>query len=205
MGALDIVILLLLLMFAVVGFKQGIIKELVQLVGMIAILVISFLFKDKLGELMCLWLPFFNFIGTPITGLTSLNILIYQLLGFVTIFAVLYGVYSIILKVSGLFQKVVDWTIILLIPSKIGGFLIGAVEGYIIMFILLVMVMGFPAEISQHFRKSELVNTIVYKTPFLSEADGTLPLCSGLGSLPQRHVCTQESRDMSSMDTPSLF
>ena len=38
------------------------------------------------------------------------------------------------------------------------------------MFILLVMVMGFPAEISQHFRKSELVNTIVYKTPFLSEA-----------------------------------
>ena len=51
MGALDIVIILLLIMFAVVGWKQGIIKEVVQLVGMIIILVLSFNFKDELGNI----------------------------------------------------------------------------------------------------------------------------------------------------------
>ena len=47
MAAIDIVILLLLVMFGVVGWKQGIIKEAVQLVGMIIILVIAFMFKGE--------------------------------------------------------------------------------------------------------------------------------------------------------------
>ena len=61
MAAIDIVVLLLLVMFGVVGWKQGIIKEAVQLVGMIIILVIAFMFKGELGNIFCKWLPFFNF------------------------------------------------------------------------------------------------------------------------------------------------
>ena len=90
MTAIDIVIILLLVMFGVVGLKQGIIKEAVQLVGMIIILVIAFLFKSELGNIFCKWLPFFNFNGSPIEGMTALNILLYQVLGFVLIFTVLY-------------------------------------------------------------------------------------------------------------------
>lgn len=41
-------------------------------------------------------------------------------------------------------------------------------------------------------------------TLFSSEADGAPALCSGVGSLPQRHVCTQESRGVSPVATPSL-
>ena len=80
MGAIDIVIILLLIMFAVVGWKQGVIKEVVQLGGMVVILVISFMFKDELGNVFCKWLPFFDFTGSPVEGMVSLNILIYQLL-----------------------------------------------------------------------------------------------------------------------------
>jgi len=170
MGAIDIVILLLLIMFAVVGFKQGVIKEAVQLVGMLAILVISFLFKDELGNIFCKWLPFFEFTGTQVEGLVSLNILIYQLLGFAAIFLVLYAVYTIVLKISGIFQKIIDWTPIFLLPSKIGGLIIGVIEGYIIIFVLLLILLALPANVTKIYRNSTVVNTIVYKTPILSNA-----------------------------------
>ena len=170
MTAIDIVILLLLIMFGVVGWKQGIIKEAVQLIGMIIILVIAFMFKGELGNIFCKWLPFFNFNGSPIEGMTTLNILLYQVLGFVIIFTVLYAIYTIILKLSGVFQKILDWTIILLIPSKIGGLIIGLLEGYILLFVLLLIITGLPANYTSNFTNSNLVQTIVYKTPILSSA-----------------------------------
>ena len=170
MTAIDIVIILLLIMFGVVGWKQGIIKEAVQLIGMIIILVIAFMFKGELGNIFCKWLPFFNFNGSPLEGMTTLNILLYQVLGFVIIFTVLYAIYTIILKLSGVFQKILDWTIILLIPSKIGGLIIGLLEGYILLFVLLLIITGLPASYTSNFTNSSLVNTIVYKTPILSSA-----------------------------------
>ena len=170
MAAIDIVVLLLLVMFGVVGWKQGIIKEAVQLVGMIIILVIAFMFKGELGNIFCKWLPFFNFNGSPVEGMTTLNILLYQVLGFVIIFTVLYAIYTIILKLSGVFQKILDWTIILLIPSKIGGLIIGLLEGYILLFVLLLIITGLPANYTSNFTNSNLVQTIVYKTPILSSA-----------------------------------
>ena len=170
MTAIDIVVLLLLVMFGVVGWKQGIIKEAVQLVGMIIILVIAFMFKGELGNIFCKWLPFFNFNGSPIEGMTTLNILLYQVLGFVIIFTVLYAIYTIILKLSGVFQKILDWTIILLIPSNIGGLIIGLLEGYILLFVLLLIITGLPASYTSNFTNSNLVQTIVYKTPILSSA-----------------------------------
>ena len=170
MAAIDIVVLLLLVMFGVVGWKQGIIKEAVQLVGMIIILVIAFMFKGELGNIFCKWLPFFNFNGSPIEGMTTLNILLYQILGFVIIFTVLYAIYNIILKISGIFQKLVNWTIILLIPSKIGGLILGLLEGYVLIFVILLIITGLPASYTSNFTNSSLVKTIVYKTPILSSA-----------------------------------
>lgn len=170
MTAIDIVIILLLVMFGVVGWKQGIIKEAVQLIGMIVILVIAFMFKGELGNIFCKWLPFFNFSGSPLEGMTTLNILLYQVLGFVIIFTVLYAIYTIILKLSGVFQKILDWTIILLIPSKIGGLIIGLLEGYILLFVLLLIITGLPASYTSNFTNSNLVQTIVYNTPILSSA-----------------------------------
>ena len=59
MTAIDIVVLLLLVMFGVVGWKQGIIKEAVQLIGMIVILVIAYIFKGELGNIFCKFFIFF--------------------------------------------------------------------------------------------------------------------------------------------------
>lgn len=114
---IDIAIILMVIMFGIVGFKKGIIKEAVSLIGIILVFIISFYFKETIGNILCKFLPFFTFSG-PLKGLVSLNILIYQLIGFLIIYSILSGVYTLILKVSGIFQKLVNMTIVLILPSK---------------------------------------------------------------------------------------
>ena len=63
MNLLDIIIILLLLMCAIIGFKRGAIKEIVSLVGLIVVFIVSFSLKGVLGNLLCKWLPFFDFAG----------------------------------------------------------------------------------------------------------------------------------------------
>ena len=97
MTIIDIVVILVLIMFAIVGWKNGVIKEVVSLAGLVLIFVIAYTFKEEIGNTLCKYLPFFNFSGN-IEGLVSLNILIYHMFAFVIIFCILYTIYQIVLK-----------------------------------------------------------------------------------------------------------
>lgn len=166
MNIFDIGILVILIMFFIVGWKKGVIKETVSLVGLIVIFIVAFTFKEEIGNVLCKYLPFFTFEGN-IKGLVSLNILIYQMIGFIIIYSVLYAVYQIILKISGIFQKIVNWTLILALPSKLAGAIIGLVEGYLIVFALLLVAIV-PLKDHELIRESKLTNFVVYKTPIIS-------------------------------------
>ena len=63
MNILDVAIVLGLAMSAIIGFKRGAIKEIVSLIGIIVVFIIAFSFKGVLGNVLCKWLPFFNFAG----------------------------------------------------------------------------------------------------------------------------------------------
>ena len=169
MNIFDIAIILLLLMFGVVGFKKGVVKETVSLVGIILVFIIAFALKGYVGNLLCKYLPFFTFSGT-LKGVVTLNILMYQIIGFFLVYSILYSVYTIIVKVSGIFQKIVNMTIVLIIPSKIIGFIIGIIEGYIILFIVL-LTFSIPLKNNDLFTESKMVNKILYETPILSRSN----------------------------------
>ena len=166
MNIFDIGIILLLIMFAIVGWKQGIIKETISLVGLIIIFIVAFTFKEEIGNVLCKYLPFFEFSGN-LKGLVSLNILIYQMFGFIMIYSVLYAIYQIVLKISGIFQKIINWTLILAFPSKMGGALIGLLEGYIIAFAVLLVAIV-PLKDFAIIKESKMTNFIIEKTPILS-------------------------------------
>lgn len=166
MNIVDIGIILVLIIFAIAGWKKGVIKETVSLVGLVLIFVIAYTFKEELGNTMCKFLPFLKFSGN-IKGLVSLNILIYQMIAFLIILSVLYTIYQIILKISGLLQKVVNFTIILALPSKIGGAIVGFLEGYLIIFALLMLAL-IPMKDIPMISESNLINSIVHKTPIIS-------------------------------------
>ena len=93
--------------------------------------------------------------------------MIYQLLAFIIILVLLLSVYGILTSVSGLIQKLVNATIILKLPSAIGGFIVGIIEGYLFAFLILLFLV-LPFQNFKMFTDSSLVNTVVYKTPILS-------------------------------------
>ena len=72
----DAIIILLILMGGIVGYKNGFIKEGMQFVGMLFIVIVSFLLKDSLMVLLYENLPFFNFFGF-IKGISAINILFF--------------------------------------------------------------------------------------------------------------------------------
>ena len=166
MSLLDIIIVLVLAMSAIIGFKRGAIKEVVSLVGIIIVFVVSFSLKGVIGNVLCKWLPFFNFAGN-FEGVTVLNILLYQLLAFLIIYSLLFSVYMIVLKVSGVVQKLVHMTVILWLPSKLIGAVVAFVTGYVMVFVVLLALL-IPLKNTDFFLESKFANYIVYDTPILA-------------------------------------
>ena len=172
MNIFDIGIILFIIMSMIVCAKKGLIKSAVSLVGIILVFIIALTFKEQLGNFLCKYLPFFNFSGN-LEGLVSINILIYQLLAFIIIIAILLSIYALIMSISGLLQKIVNATIILKLPSAIAGSIIGLIEGYILTFIILLLLV-LPCKNFDLFNDSKLVNTILYKTPIISEKSSNI-------------------------------
>ncbi|MDO5003091.1 MAG: CvpA family protein [bacterium] len=162
MNIFDIVIILLILLSGVTGLKQGLLKSGINLIGTILIYIIAFKMKDSIGLFLCKVCPFFKF-----NGYITLNILVYQLIAFVLIASILFSVFAIVLKLTGIVQKLVDLTVILTIPSKIGGFIIGLLEGYVVMFII-ILILSVPLRNVELFSQSKLVDKMINNTPILS-------------------------------------
>lgn len=166
MNIFDIAIILLIILSAISGFKQGVLKSGVKLIGTILVYIIAFSLKDKIGILLCKIFPFFE-----LDGLVTLNILIYQLIAFILIASVLFGIFGLIMKLTGIIQKIVDLTIILTIPSKILGAVIGLIEGYVVLFIILV-VLSIPLRNVEIFQESKLANKMINDSPILTKSLG---------------------------------
>lgn len=164
----DVGIILLLIMFLIVGFKNGVIRETFALIGIIAVFILSFVFKGLLGNLMCIILPFFKLSGV-IEGFSVINILIYQIIAFMLVFAILLTIYEIFLKISKFIQKLVNLTIILILPSKLLGAVVSLIKGVIVLFVVFIVLM-IPLKNSELFTGSTMVNQILYNTPILSQS-----------------------------------
>ena len=166
MNVLDIGILLIFISFLAIGSKNGVIREAVNFVGMILVFIISYSVKGIVGHYLCIYFPFLPLKGA-LEGLTTFNIFIYEIIAFIVTFGILLGIYAIIVKGSELLQKLLNMTIILIIPSKILGAIISGIKCWVLMFVVLLAV-SIPLGSKEIFQDSTLANTIIYKTPFLS-------------------------------------
>ena len=168
----SIVIVLLILLCGVLGSKRGILKELVIIVGTIVVFALSFFLKDFIAEIFCTYLPFFNF-KIPLGNLISLNIIFYQLIAFLILVILFRLILQILIDVTGIFSKIINATIILALPNKLLGFVVGLLEGYILMFIIL-NVIAIPLSGSELFMESKVRHFIVNDTPVLKDSLGGL-------------------------------
>lgn len=164
----DILIIIFILIGAFIGFKQGFTRSIVKFFGMSIVLTLSFILKNPVSEMLMNSMPFFPF-GGVIKGVTALNILLYEVVAFSLVFSILMIALKILSITTNIFEKVLNFTIILGIPSKILGLIVGAIKNYIIVF----FVMYFLA--LPNFSDISLVNNSKLKEPILRDT----PVLSG--------------------------
>lgn len=171
MNILDAIIIVFLLIGALAGFRRGLIKQAVLLVGLIACLILSFYIRVPVSTFMYKNLPFINF-GGIFQGISVLNILLYEVIAFLLVFSVLYLVLRVLLGISGLIEKLLRATIILGFFSRIGGMIVGAIESYVIIFIIL-FVANLPFLDIRGLENSKFADKILTNTPVLSDMTGS--------------------------------
>lgn len=168
MNILDAVIITILIVGVLGGMSRGLIKQAVLLIGLVVCLVLAFSLRTPIATFMYEYLPFFKF-GGLFSGVSIINILLYELIAFLIIFSVLYLVLRILLKITGIIEKILDMTIILGFFSKIGGGIVGFIEAYIIVFVFL-FVCCQPFIRVTGLDNSKVANYILDKTPIMSPA-----------------------------------
>lgn len=161
----DSILILFLLLGAVLGFKKGAIKSLVALIGTIVVVVVAYYLKNPIAELLFDYCPFLKF-GGAWTGLVTLNILLYEAIAYLLVFVLLSSILSLLIKVSGILETILKMTIILGIPSKIIGAVLGFLEALVFSFIVLFILLQFNAT-SKMVSDSTLARSIIDKTPII--------------------------------------
>lgn len=166
MNIIDVIILLIIIIFALIGFKRGFLHSTVVFVGTILVVVLSFIFKNYISIILYENLPFFRLWGL-FKNISVINILLYEVLAFIIVAIVLTILLKIIIVISKIIEKILKFTIILGIPSKIAGAVVGAIEGYVIAFAF-IYILTLPIFNVKELEDSKYSNKMLTETPVLS-------------------------------------
>ena len=165
MSVVDIIIIIFLIFGALLGFKRGFTRQLVSFIGMFAIIILSFILKNPVSVILYKNLPFFNF--SLLKDLTILNIFLYECIAFLILLFIFTIIFKILLTITKLFEKLLNMTIILGIPSKILGTILGIIQNITIVFIFM-YVLNLPMFEENLVSNSKLGNGILNNTPILT-------------------------------------
>ena len=166
MFLVDIIIVIFLALCFLLGFKRGVLTELLSLVGVIAIAVLSYFLKNPISVFLYKYLPFFKF-DFILKGAVIFNILLYEIIAFLLVFSILFVLFQLLLNLTKVIDKILAMSIIFTLPSKILGGIIGIIKGSIILFIILCIlsIPMMPFDVS----KSKIGSFMLDNTPLLKD------------------------------------
>ena len=204
MNITDILIIVFILLGAVVGFKRGFTSSLVNFIGVILVVVIAYFLKNPVGDFLMSFCPFFDF-GGIIKGVTVLNIAVYQIIAFILVFSILMIGLKLLLMATGILETILKFTIVLGIPSKILGAIVGLIENYIIVFFVLYL-LSMPNFLEVGFiKESKYREPILKNTPILSGvAESTLEVLDEFKGLTDKYEQSENSNEFN-LETLDLF
>ena len=165
MNILDIGIIIFIIFGGILGLKRGFTKELVEAIGFIVVIVLAYFLKNPLSVLMYEYLPFFKF--GLLKNVEIFNILIYEVIAFLICIIILSAILKVILLATSIFEKILNTTIILGIPSKIAGAFVGLIHHFIVSFVILYILSIFCFDVD-FVNESKLKDKILNNTPLMS-------------------------------------
>lgn len=166
MTILDIAIIFFVLLGAFIGYKQGAITSILNMVGTLLIFIISFYLKGPVSMILFEAFPF-NIQTGIFAGISSINFLLYEGIAFIICEIVLSLIFKIVLRVTKVFNKIVNKLVILAIPNKIIGAAFGALRYFIFGFFILFVCSLIPYT-SKYIKDSKFSLNILNNTPILT-------------------------------------
>ncbi len=165
---LDIILIIILLFGIAVGLRRGFILQLIHMTGFLVAFIAAANYYDTIAPKLELWIPFpSSGEGSVSTlfGTAGLDKAYYNAIAFIIIFA---GVKILFHLIGSMLDFIAQFPIIKQL-NRWGGGLLGFLENYLIIFILLYIAALVPvASIQKHLEGSVLADLIVNHTPFLS-------------------------------------
>lgn len=166
MNLVDVIIILVIGLGAVLGFKRGVFKQAVESLGGLAALILSLIFMRPLAMFLIDIGPTFNFRGM-LSEISSINVLAYNFIAFLILIIIFSILLRILLIVADAIERVLKATILLAIPSKILGAILGMFEHYLLVFILL-FILTLPIFNFRIINEAGLTSRILGGTPIVS-------------------------------------
>ncbi len=196
----DIIIILFILLGAFVGFKRGFFSELVNVLGFIVAIICAFIFKNPISLFLYDHLPFFSF-GGILKGVTAINILLYEVIAFLLTLTICLIVLKILKIFTRIFEKFLDATIILGIPSKIFGAILGAIEWIIISFAIM-FVISLPIFNNRFVFESRIYDIMLKESAkYSKQINNTLEVFKEIDNLKEAY---KNNEDKNSFNLDSL-
>ena len=166
MVVLDIIIVLFILLGAFIGYKQGAITSVLNMVGTLIVFVLSYYLKGPVSMILFEAFPF-NVQSGIFEGISSINFLLYEGIAFIICEIVLSIIFGILIRVTKVFNRIVNKIIILAIPNKIIGAVFGTLRSFIFIFFLLFICSLIPYT-SKFVKCSSFSMGILNNTPILT-------------------------------------
>ncbi|MGR3765291.1 CvpA family protein [Rossellomorea sp. NS-SX7] len=167
---LDLVLLIILLAGFFTGLQRGFILQAVHMTGFIISFIVAYIYYDQLAPKLTLWIPY------PVLDEQSKLNMIFEMTNMdqayyrVIAFAMIFFAVKIIVHVFGSMLDFVAHLPILKQLNVIGGGLLGLIETYLIIFILLFIAVLLPIDTVQSFiNDSFIAQAMVKHTPVFSE------------------------------------
>ena len=167
---LDLAVLIILCFGFLMGLRRGFILQLIHVTGFIIASIIAYLYYDQLAPKLTLWVPYPN-MGTNLTlpslfDHVNLEDAYYRAIAFVVIF---FAVKMLLQIIGSMLDFVAQIPVLKQLNIWAGGVL-GFIEVYLIMFILLFIAALLPVEsIQGPLTDSILVEFMIKHTPILSQ------------------------------------
>lgn len=187
MNIVDIIIIVSIVLGVLIGFVRGFFKETVIFIGTILVVVLAFVLKNPLSLILYKNLPFFKFKGI-FEGISTLNILLYEILAFIIALAILSIALTIIIKISGIIEKILKLTIVLALPSKLLGAIVGFIQSIVVLYVFLFL-LSLPILRVPYIKDSKYAQMILEKTPVISKVtDGLVKTFNEISDFADKNI-----------------
>ncbi|MGN1402546.1 MAG: CvpA family protein [Bacillus sp. (in: firmicutes)] len=166
---LDIGLLVLFLLGVAVGLRRGFILQVIHMTGFIVAFVVAVLYYDSLAPKLELWVPFPGGEASTVTmlfGTIGLDKAFYNAIAFLAIFFAV----KIVWQLFGSMLDFIAQFPILKQLNRWGGGILGLLETYLIIFIIIYIAALLPVDsVQEHIQNSFIAEAMIRYTPFLSD------------------------------------